>query len=770
MHTRWQIPPLWVHPTGVITPGGAVPCTLGAEYRRFCPPPGRILRPKVRQHAPRAAGFRDASPHGGNSNGVHSISGWNHRALRAACGMEATRCCTARPACRRKARRAVVRTEPYMQGKGIRMLLFSTLLDTNATLDADAFIELAIRCNQENRYDFNRVRGIDWKPGTRTARYGTRELSLSVCEYGDDSLDRHLSAGTLERLRTARRRDPRAGNALHGKGANSTRPAKPRHGRGTAAPGTGSLGPTQLAAIHAALHRSHIVAIRHEKIDQNVRWQTDYILNLTFRRIQIQLSRTYQDGAQLEREFSTPWFISFLIDGGYLEPDVETPILNRATAIDAGSLARLGDLAHGRSLTSLPIVYVSRTEDDATVVDADLLASQLKGVAHVMAESSHDLDPAVAQACGGHLATGGGLTIMWPDGDAYKYEARPVPRHVAYDIRGEFLADTVRRRILGLLRQVYVPDEFTWNGVNAMIRERDTARLERQYDSASRQLEQTARRLQSSADRLRSQMQETDRLNDSLEHTRSELKQLNERMSEQATELDEQKRQNLAKDEKLRSINQQARRDDHARRKELSAAAAENRQLLAVADEMLDEQKRQIAQRDELVADLKARVAQLSSQLEELRNENEGMSRRLANGAAGRPLVCAGTERDLFDGEVRDYVLEAVDHELDRCGHDGTRQSWRKVDVLGDVLESNDYRRLHAARREQVRRALTGYRGMTPRLEATLRELGYEVIRGERHYILEYGGDPRYRFTMAKTPSDLRSGDNSATQINRLTQ
>ncbi len=658
-----------------------------------------------------------------------------------------------------------------MQGKGIRMLLFSTLLDTNATLDADAFIELAIRCNQENRYDFNRVKGVDWKPGTRTARYGTRELSLSVCEYGDDSLDRHLSAGTLERLRTARRRDPRAGNALHGKGANSTRPAKPRHGKGPAAPGTGSLGPTQLAAIHAALHRSHIVAIRHEKVDHNIRWQTDYILNLTLRRLQIQLSRTYQEGVQLEREFSTPWFISFLINGGYLEPDGELPILNRATVLDAVSMPRLGDLTHGRLLTRLPIVYVSRTADDTTVVDADLLASQLKGVAHVMTEASHSLEEAVAQASGGRMARDGALTIMWPgNGDSYRYETRPVPRHVADDIRGEFLADSVRRRILGLLRQVDVFDEFTWDGVNAMVRERDTAMLEKRYDSTSEELKQTARQFEESASKLRAQMEQADQLSDSLAQARGELHDLNERMNAQTSELEEQKRQNLAKDEKLRRLNKQTRQDEQAHRKQLADASAESQQLLAIADEMLDEQNQKLEQRDELVENLRRRIAQLDSQLEDVRRENEGMARRLSGGGDAKPIVCEGEEHDLFDGEVRDYVLEAVDHELDRCGHEGTRQSWRKVDVLRDVLESNDYEHLHAARREQVRRALTGYRGMTPRLEAELRQLGYTVTRGENHHVLEYCGDARYHVTLAKTPSDVKSGDNSATQINRVTQ
>lgn len=669
------------------------------------------------------------------------------------------------------------------------MLLFSAFLEANEKLDADAFIELAIRCNQENQYDFNRVRGIDWKPGVRTARYGTPDLSLTICEYGDDSLDRNFPAAWLENYKEARRRNPRAIVSLQeavGKhaGSKSQKNRKNRKGgkkgSGRASSSRGAdVGATQLAAIRARLRKSHIVAIRQEKVDKGIHWQTDYILNLSQRSLQIQLSRTFRSGTMdFDRDFSTPWFISFLIDGGYLEPDGEMPIRKRPTVVTADTLDMFGGIVQGRHATRLPLVYVSRTDDGDLAVNADLLASQLKGVAHVFTEESHDMDAAVAQACGERLATGGALTILWPRGDTgYEAEERPVPRHVSDDVRGGFLADTVRRRIFAVLRQEDVFDEFTWDGVNALIAQTSTERLEKQYDSASNELEQARRRLDASSEKLRQQRDATSRLSADLAESRDKLDRLSERVSRQEGELDEQKRQNAEKDEKLRRINQETRRDDDERRKLLAKAEAEQQELIDNADESLAQQKELLEQereradrQNELVDQLRRRVRQLTQQVEGLRDENERMARRFANGAVSTPLVYAGGEHDLFSGEMRDYVLEAVKHELDGCGHGDSKQSWRKVDVLSDVLESNDYEGLHEQRREELRRALVGYRGMTAQLEATLDDLGYKVIRGDRHYILEYCGDARYRFTLAKTPSDVHAGDNSATKIARLTQ
>lgn len=64
-----------------------------------------------------------------------------------------------------------------------------------------------------------------------------------------------------------------------------------------------------------------ILAVRHEKItDDEVVWDTDFVVNFAERKISIRLDRTFsEDALEMNAAFSTPHFISLLIEHGYLQ-------------------------------------------------------------------------------------------------------------------------------------------------------------------------------------------------------------------------------------------------------------------------------------------------------------------------------------------------------------------------------------------------------------------------------------------------------------------
>ena len=62
------------------------------------------------------------------------------------------------------------------------MLLFSTILDINPTMTADAFIKLVIRWNKESNYASNIIPDLEWH-GEKNIRYGTDLLWLDIEEY-----------------------------------------------------------------------------------------------------------------------------------------------------------------------------------------------------------------------------------------------------------------------------------------------------------------------------------------------------------------------------------------------------------------------------------------------------------------------------------------------------------------------------------------------------------------------------------------------------------
>ena len=78
-----------------------------------------------------------------------------------------------------------------------------------------------------------------------------------------------------------------------------------------------------------------IMAVRHEKITEDaVVWDTDYVVNFQEQYISIRLDRTYrEDALVMNGGFSTPHFITLLIEGGYLADDSNLPVLRTPTEI-----------------------------------------------------------------------------------------------------------------------------------------------------------------------------------------------------------------------------------------------------------------------------------------------------------------------------------------------------------------------------------------------------------------------------------------------------
>lgn len=81
--------------------------------------------------------------------------------------------------------------------------------------------------------------------------------------------------------------------------------------------------------------------------------------------------------------------------------------------------------------------------------------------------------------------------------------------------------------------------------------------------------------------------------------------------------------------------------------------------------------------------------------------------------------------------------------------------------------EKHDYQHISEKRAEEIKRLLKNYDGMPARLRAELDRFGFVITEDGKHYKLTYFGDGRYQTTFSKTPSDVRTGKNSAQEILR---
>lgn len=129
---------------------------------------------------------------------------------------------------------------------------------------------------------------------------------------------------------------------------------------------------------------------------------------------------------------------------------------------------------------------------------------------------------------------------------------------------------------------------------------------------------------------------------------------------------------------------------------------------------------------------------------------------------SGGGLLAAGVERDLYPRERVSIAVEALKDARTRVADEG-----RRAHILDDLLRHNDASDVATTLKDELRGLLREYRSMSPRLRGDLEALGFSLTDDGKHIKMVFRGDPRYTFTMPKTPGDFRSGLNMASQIAR---
>ena len=173
----------------------------------------------------------------------------------------------------------------------------------------------------------------------------------------------------------------------------------------------------------------------------------------------------------------------------------------------------------------------------------------------------------------------------------------------------------------------------------------------------------------------------------------------------------------------------------------------ENEELYLVFDEQLSDQARTIEEQNK-------RIAALEQENQGLRNKIDGMDEI--------PLLYYGEEDELYDGEIREIILDILANSLK-----GEKPKSRRNHIVSDILENNNFQNIQEKKRAEIKRIFKGYSGLTSSMKQSLRTLGFEVKSDNKHYKLEYYGDSRYIAMTSKTGSDYRAGENLISEINK---
>ncbi len=408
----------------------------------------------------------------------------------------------------------------------------------------------------------------------------------------------------------------------------------------------------------------NIIAIRYEKVaEDGAIWDTDYVMNFDEMRMAIQLDRSYKEEALLaDTKFSTPHFISMLIEGGYLKEDEDFAVTNKPLMITEGNLELVNAVIKGQVKCRLPVIYVSKTINDEEPIEVRWLLSKLKGMSHVLLQEQVSTNKELRKICQGKNEQYGAIGIYYPNATA-RHEKYLYHRESGYDT---LLLEKVVRSVMRYNNMQNISQLYTWQGVNAALL----------------------------SDRL--------------------AKQSEERVA--------------------------AEKAKHEAEEEVD-------NVYAAFDEDLRELQRQ--------------VAELAKANEALRYENQGLRTKIQSTDAV-PILCMGEEDELYQGEIKDIILAALEEALK-----GTKDKSRRADVIRDVIAANDYGNLGEQRQQRIKGLLKAYDGMSKILRQELNELGFEITEEGKHYKITYYGDRRYWTTLPKTPSDHRDGKNAALTICR---
>lgn len=156
---------------------------------------------------------------------------------------------------------------------------------------------------------------------------------------------------------------------------------------------------------------------------------------------------------------------------------------------------------------------------------------------------------------------------------------------------------------------------------------------------------------------------------------------------------------------------------------------------------------------------LRTRLNELTRANYSLQQENQAMLAR-ASAAPDTPVLVRGDEEDLYPGEIREMILDAISEKLKDCPPKS-----RRYDVYSDILQKNGYRHLTEKRKTIIKNLFKGYRTMTDPIRQELMNLGFTIRDKGKHYRLTYYGDSRYKTTVAKSASDHRGGKNDSAEI-----
>lgn len=225
----------------------------------------------------------------------------------------------------------------------------------------------------------------------------------------------------------------------------------------------------------------NVCAIHFHNIDnRSIKWTTDFILDYVNNIFAFQLYRDAPvDIDYVPREFHLPKLVKDIISAGYSVTDNGLDVTDKPIVIFDEDIDNIANMMLRNVTYSMPIVYMSCETDGHCVVNPNMLAEKLNGVAHVIFETSRSISYSLRDKTAGINPYAGAIEIYYPNGSR-----RFLPSQLSGTHSNKVY--TIVNTVFEHLNQLRVEDKFSWSQLQAN-------KLRKQLTSSIQKIEQNTK-------------------------------------------------------------------------------------------------------------------------------------------------------------------------------------------------------------------------------------------------------------------------------------
>lgn len=154
-----------------------------------------------------------------------------------------------------------------------------------------------------------------------------------------------------------------------------------------------------------------------DSIKRRMDWATEVVLAVRGPAawVSVRCSRQSRDPTDVKYQAKKPLIVQRLIENIGGGEDGTLWVAARPHWLSNNDLGAAADIISGRSAGRLPTVYISIGFDGLYSVDAESMAEDLAGMAHVMVEPNRRFSRILAQSTDSANAYGGAVGVYWPE-------------------------------------------------------------------------------------------------------------------------------------------------------------------------------------------------------------------------------------------------------------------------------------------------------------------------------------------------------------------